>query len=179
VSKTPKDGGPRIYVADLAAYNAGILHGAWIDATQDEDDIRAEIQQMLAQSPEPGAEEFAIHDYEGFGDLRLSEFEDIAAVSRVAQLLSEHGEVFAAVVSHFGGPRYLDDAVRAMEENYQGAYKSLEDWAYELGQDTGTGCNEYYEQYVDWERVGRDAELGGDVFTVETDDGMTHVFWSR
>ena len=26
---------PRIYVADLAAYNAGRLHGVWIDATQD------------------------------------------------------------------------------------------------------------------------------------------------
>jgi hypothetical protein len=26
---------PSIYVADLAAYNAGILHGIWIDATQE------------------------------------------------------------------------------------------------------------------------------------------------
>ena len=25
----------RIYVADLAAYNNGKLHGVWIDATQD------------------------------------------------------------------------------------------------------------------------------------------------
>ncbi len=29
----------RIYVACLAAYNNGILHGAWIDATQGEDGI--------------------------------------------------------------------------------------------------------------------------------------------
>lgn len=28
----------RIYVADLAAYNNGILRGFWIDATQDIDD---------------------------------------------------------------------------------------------------------------------------------------------
>ena len=28
----------RIYVADLAAYNNGKLHGVWIDATSDLDD---------------------------------------------------------------------------------------------------------------------------------------------
>ena len=31
----------RIYVADLAAYNAGHLHGVWADATQELDDILA------------------------------------------------------------------------------------------------------------------------------------------
>ena len=31
----------RIYVADLAAYNAGYLHGVWIDASQDLEDIQA------------------------------------------------------------------------------------------------------------------------------------------
>lgn len=30
---------PAIYVADLAAYNNGILHGVWIDATKDIADI--------------------------------------------------------------------------------------------------------------------------------------------
>jgi len=31
---------PRIYVACLAAYNAGKLHGEWIDADQDAEAIR-------------------------------------------------------------------------------------------------------------------------------------------
>lgn len=57
---------PRIYVACLAAYNNGILYGKWIDADQDADSIRLEIQIMLAGSPVPRAEEWAIHDYEGF-----------------------------------------------------------------------------------------------------------------
>jgi len=52
----------RIYVASLSDYNAGRLHGAWIDATQDADEIEAEVQEMLAASPEPIAEEWAIHD---------------------------------------------------------------------------------------------------------------------
>ena len=37
----------QIYVADLAAYNNGILHGAWSDATLDIDDIQDQINQIL------------------------------------------------------------------------------------------------------------------------------------
>jgi len=51
---------PRIYVACLAAYNSGRLHGRWIDAAQDAEDIKAQIAEMLKESPEPGAEEWAI-----------------------------------------------------------------------------------------------------------------------
>lgn len=44
---------PRIYVACLASYNAGRLHGAWVDADQDPDDIEREVWAMLRKSPEP------------------------------------------------------------------------------------------------------------------------------
>ena len=77
--------GPRIYVACLAAYNAGILHGAWIDADQPADDMYAAVREILAASPMPGAEEWAIHDYEGFGPLSLSEWESFERVSAIAQ----------------------------------------------------------------------------------------------
>lgn len=52
---------PHIYVACLAAYNNGKLHGAWIDATQAPETIREAIQAMLKASPEPDAEEWAVH----------------------------------------------------------------------------------------------------------------------
>lgn len=52
---------PRIYVACLAAYNNGRLHGAWIDAAQGEDHVWACVRKMLAASPDPHAEEWAIH----------------------------------------------------------------------------------------------------------------------
>ena len=62
---------PRIYVACLAAYNNGHLHGRWIDANQDPDAIQVEISAMLAASPIADAEEWAIHDYEGYEGARL------------------------------------------------------------------------------------------------------------
>jgi antirestriction protein len=58
----------RIYVACLAAYNNGHLHGQWIDATQDSDSLHEEVRKILAASPIKNAEEWAIHDNEGFGD---------------------------------------------------------------------------------------------------------------
>ena len=67
----------RIYVADLAAYNAGILHGVWIDATLELDVIQEQVNTMLTASPEEGAEEYAIHDYEGFDGYNLSEYEGL------------------------------------------------------------------------------------------------------
>ncbi len=172
-----KHDAPRIYVADLAAYNAGRLHGEWIDATQDPDDINDAIQAMLAKSPEPDAEEWAIHDFENFGGLQLGESEDLEKVSQVAKLIQEHGPLFAEVVSHFGGIRYLDDAVEAMEENYQGEYDDLAEWAEQFAKDTGASM-ENYENYIDWERVGNDAEMGGDIYALEV-DGKVHVFWAR
>ena len=43
----------RIYVACLAAYNNGILHGKWIPASTDTDEIWAEVSAMLKASPIP------------------------------------------------------------------------------------------------------------------------------
>lgn len=50
----------RIYVADLAAYNNGKLHGVWINACDDLDDIQDQINKMLSESPEEFAEELRI-----------------------------------------------------------------------------------------------------------------------
>ena len=46
---------PRIYVASLSDYNAGRLHGTWLDADVEAADLAEGVQAMLASSPEPGA----------------------------------------------------------------------------------------------------------------------------
>lgn len=59
--ETPQRDDCRIYVACLAAYNNDILHGRWIDAASGEAHIWGETRAMLAASPIPNAEEWAIH----------------------------------------------------------------------------------------------------------------------
>src|SRR5487761_1425212 len=94
---------PRIYVASLADYNAGRRHGVRLDAVQDEEDLQAGVTAMLETSPEPIAEEWAIQDYEGFGSVRLGEYESLATISAVARGIAEHGQAFAAWASYQDG----------------------------------------------------------------------------
>jgi len=170
---------PKIYVADLAAYVNGRLHGCWIEANQDPEDIHQEIQEMLAESPEPSAEEWALHDYEHFGSFHLAEYEDIETVSALARLIDEFGEMVASTVwGHVAGD--ADMARRLLEECYQGAWDSLEAWAEDLLESTGEldQVPEHLRPYIDVEAYARDLELNGDVFTVEA-DGQVHIFWGR
>ncbi|MCH6256472.1 antirestriction protein ArdA [Puniceicoccaceae bacterium K14] len=163
---------PRIYVACLVAYNAGILHGKWIDADQELDDLWKELREMLAASPIEDAEEWAIHDFEGFGSHRLSEHEGIEDVHKLAEFIGEHGELGAELISHFCGD--LEEAGQALE-NHMGCHKSLADYAEELT----TNCMEVPQNlafYIDYEAMGRDMELSGDVFTIETAFEEVHIF---
>lgn len=166
----------RIYVADLAAYNAGFLHGKWIDATQDVDAIQDEINGILKSSPVEFAEEFAIHDYEGFGRGTIEEYTGIQEIHEIACFLEEHGELGQAVLEHFCGDR--EEAAKALEESYSGCYKSVADYAEELTEQTGE-VPENLAFYIDYERMGRDMELSGDIYSLETAYEEVHIFWSH
>ena len=165
----------RIYVACLAAYNNGKLHGVWIDATDNIDGILDQINEMLESSPEEDAEEWAIHDYEGYGSYRLSEYEGIQSAHEIACFIDEHGEIGAELLSHFST---IDEAKKAMEENYAGCHESVADFAEELTTDT-TEIPEGLAFYIDYEKMGRDMELGGDIFTIETGYREVHIFWNH
>lgn len=166
----------RIYVADLAAYNSGYLHGVWIDATQDIEDIQTEINTMLAASPVEDAEEYAIHDYEGFGGYYLGEYAGIDTAHEIACFIEEHEEIAADLLAHFSGD--LDDARKAIEENYCGQYSSLADYAEELTEQ-GTTIPDNLKYYIDYERMARDMEMSGDIYSIETAHDEVHVFWSH
>ena len=166
----------RIYVADLAAYNAGKLHGVWVDATDDIEDMQAQVNAMLAKSPEGFAEEYAIHDYEGFGAYRLSEYAGLEAAHEIACFIEEYPDFGGVLLSHFCGD--LEEAQKAAEENYCGCYKSLADYAEELTEQT-TDIPQNLTYYIDYARMARDMELSGDVFTIETGFEEVHVFWGH
>lgn len=167
------DSSPRIYVACLAAYNNCYLHGVWIDADQDADAIRDEIAAMLARSPVEDAEEYAIHDYEGFEGISISEYAGIDTVARMAAFIAEHGALGAGLLEQFG--RDMDQTESTLEDCYHGEFASLADYMEELTTESVT-IPEPLRYYVDWQAMARDAEMGGDLFTIETARGEVHVF---
>ena len=167
----------RIYVACLAAYNNGYLHGEWIDATQDMDDIQEQVQAMLKASPiEEEAEEYAIHDYEGYGSYRLGEYEGLERAHEIACFIEEHGELASDLLNQFNDN--IDEATRAKEENYCGCYSSIADYAQELTEQSGE-IPQHLEFYIDYERMGNDMEMSGDIFTIETAHDEVHIFWNN
>jgi len=165
----------RIYVACLAAYNNGVLHGAWIDAQQDADALQWAIWDMLKTSPIEGAEEWAIHDYEGFEGAPISEYTGMEEIAALAAFIGEHGALGGELIGHFCGN--LNEARTAIEDSYAGEYTSLSDFAQEMTEERGD-IPEHLAFYIDYDAMARDMEIN-DVFTVETGFEEIHVFWAR
>ena len=166
----------RIYVADLAAYNNGILHGQWIDALQSVDEIQTAIFSMLGDSPITGAEEWAFHDYEGFEGVQISEYEGLETVHNLALFIDEHGKLGAKLLEHWCGD--IDQATEALDEHHCGEYESLEDYAQCFTEETSE-VPEHLAAYIDYEKMGRDMELSGDVYIIKISYNEVHVFWSH
>ena len=167
----------RIYVADLAAYNNGYLHGVWIDITQELDDIWEQINKMLKASPiDEIAEEISIHDYEGFGSYRLGEYEGIETAQKIACFIEEHENIGGELLNHFNGD--IEDATKAIEDNYCGCHKSVADYAQELTEQTSE-IPKHLEFYIDYEKMGNVMEINGDIYTIDTSYDEVHIFWNH
>lgn len=168
----------RIYVACLASYNSGMLHGEWIDIdeTTTEDDIQDAINAILRSSPcpnvevehpdgsgkVPSAEEWAVHDYEGPKGWAQGECPDIEALLESARLYHQHGLAWFAYVD-LVGKDFADES--DFEESYQGEYDSEEDYAENFLEETGglKDMPESLRSYFDYKKYARDLKLGGDM----------------
>ena len=159
----------RIYVACLASYNAGTLHGRWIDALQSVEAIEEEIAAMLKDSPEPGAEEWAIHDADG---IIVSEYASIASVVFLAEMMDKHGDAWTDYVDWIGVDHATEEG---FEESYCGAWDSLQAYAEDYLESTGAfdGAPDLLKNYFDFEAFTRDLGYDGYYFTTNG-----HVFRS-
>lgn len=126
----------RIYAACLASYNNGVLHGRWIDASSDVDEMQEEVNAMLRESRFPSAEEFAIHDFDGL-PRSLGEHSGLRAVAAVVALVEDTAfldqDVVIAVVDDCGGD--VAAARDMLEYRFCGVYDSFRDYADEAADD--------------------------------------------
>lgn len=169
---------PRIYLASLSDYNAGYLHGVWMDADQEPDDLQAAASEMLARSPsDPRAEEFAVHDYESFGAYRVGEYDSLEWISRIARGITEHGQAFSAWAEQC---HHDQDRLEQFDDAYRGDWGSITEYADELLDDLGLQrlldehLPESLASYVnlDTGAFARDLVLGGDITPVEHAGGI-------
>lgn len=184
----PPVDGPRIYVASLTDYNAGILHGTWVAADLGVEVMTEAIDEMLAESPTRArygdvAEEWRIDDVDGWGrHLHISEYESLQSIARLAEGLEEHGDAFGAWAELCGHDE--PDELDRFAEAYLGEFTSVETYAEDLVEQMGIDIDELalalpeslrpYLQ-LDLTAWARDLELSGDVTTFESTGGV-HVF---
>jgi len=164
---------PKIYVACLAAYNAGHLHGRWLDAAREPDEIQDDICAILESSPVMSGGDYAIHDYEDFGPMHLEEYHDIAEVSRLAQFIEEYGEPFAAFASHVGADFATEES---FQDAYHGRWDSERDYAEHVFDELYLHeLPEHLRCYIDYEAFARDLFLDGH-YSLHSSDFGVHVF---
>ena len=161
---------PRIYVASLADYNAGHLHGVWIDCDQDVEDIQLEIKEMLSESQEHIAEDWAIHDVENFGGLSLKGY-DLDQIAEIGQAIEEHGN---AVVGYIDNMGEWDES--AFQDAYMGEWESEASYAENLAYDTGDlrRCGDL-ACYIDFDMYARDLFSSG-YWSWKSNDATVHVY---
>jgi antirestriction protein len=176
---------PRIYVRCLSAYTSGFLHGLWIDASQHPNDIQDEINWMLSWSSVShleSCEEWAIHDYEGFGCLHLSAYQSLETVSKIAKTIVEHGEVLAAYIAcEFPNVEEIEDwdeLIERFQFAYVGHFESEKDFALssvEVEELFDFKALEkqfpFWSSHIDWESVAIDLFCGDYYHTKATKEG--------
>ena len=141
----------QIYVACLASYNSGKLHGEWITPATDIDELQAQINKVIKSSPAPDAEEWAIHDYNDFPN--LGEYPSLEKVIEVQEAIDEHG---ADVVHGFLENWSVED-LDHVGDAYYGQYDSFRDFAENHAHETIEGLDgdstlARYFDYEAWER---------------------------
>jgi antirestriction protein len=138
------DESPKIYVADLEAYNNGKLSGVWLDLMDydDADELMGAIQDFLKTT---GGEEYAIHDVENIPSRMYSEYmgqRDFEELYEMIDLAKDNDlplEVVFQVVSQYS-PSAVDEFV--------GKYDSADDFAQELVDDIGIQSFTDFERYL-------------------------------
>jgi antirestriction protein len=167
----------RAYVADLAAYNSGQLIGQWVDLDGlDADDMKAAVQAVIDASPFPGAEEYAIHDWDGvptsFGE--WPDWELVAAYVEAATELDE-ADLQAFNIWRDNVPGYNNE-LQAFRDEYRGCYDSGAEYAEQLADDLGIPFPAGWPfSCIDWDSAWREVELGGDCWSERGSFGL-HVF---
>ena len=160
---------PSIYVACLASYNSGILHGKWIKPENDIEDLKQQINEVLKSSSIPNAEEYAIHDYNNFPN--LGEYPNLEDIIKVNDAIEEHG---ADEINAFLSNYSVED-LDSFSNMFVGEYSSFSEYAEQIADDTILiDCPEHIKSYFDYEKFERD--LSFDDTEIDAPNGNVFIF---
>ena len=148
----------QIYVVNLGKYTEGEETGAWFNVPVNME----ELKETLGLNEE--YEEYAIHDYDL--PFEISEYESIEEINRRCRMLDEVPEEMLGDLKDIQGAFFtsFDEMMEHLGDIvYYGGCEDMTDLAMYMIRD----CNMWGEipekvlNYIDYEAVGRDLEIGG------------------
>lgn len=169
---------PRVYFADIEAYNNGCIRGVWVNFVEgiEPDEVQFAIDALLKNSH---GEEWRIDDQEGFAEFKSCDLEKLC---QVAAMIHEHGE---NAVKGWLSQRGDDAVLEEFADEYLGCFKSEADFCEQhLGNEIGiTAAAEAVQvfdwgtlaQYIDWQSIAVDAFIQL-YFSHQTGYETVHVY---
>ncbi len=169
--RNPSKTTPRIYVANLAAYNAGRMKGKWIEPSTDADELAEQVAKAIGGNV--NRDEWAFHDYDGFPNMgETPPLEDVAAM---AELLEEHPYAIVKAAMGFVDGDDVDALREWLDEGY-GVYESQRDYVEQMVDDMGGPSalsKQTIDSYFDYDAFGHDVLIEADEEDRERYEGMS------
>lgn len=157
-----------VYIANLGAYNCGIMHGSWLKLPAEPEEIEETMQQVFSGRYSWDYDrEYAIHDYAL--PFRVDEYEGIERVNelleRLENKMQQNGisrEVISYLADHMDS---IDDVLSSIEEERIRIFYNCES--------KGDACYEWHEEcglvnipdellsYFDFDSYARDLSYNG------------------
>lgn len=156
-----------VYVANLGAYNSGILHGSWLALPASEEEIEETMKQVFSgQFSWDFDREYAIHDFSA--PFRIEEYEGLEQlndqIDRLTKALYYSG--FDTKIVHHLKEIFSDveEIIEALEDDRVRVYhdcKTVGDVMQEMYENGDLFSDVPYQvmSYFNWDRYGRDVEL--------------------
>lgn len=111
----------------------------------------------------PSAEEYAIHDYEGFAPFNVAEYDSIEDIARMAEILSNDSDPEHHAISFLVERSLSLEDIESKLKDVCIFEGSRSDYAEEITEQTGTEIPQYLQYYIDYDAMGRDMEINGEI----------------
>ncbi len=154
----------RVYVGTYAKYNEGSIYGKWLDLSDysDKEEFYEACRQLHSDEEAP---EFMFQDFENIPDSLIGEswmsdnlFEVIESVSDMDESEQEAFYIWLNDGSRDIDTDDINGLISSFRDDYQGAYKDEEDYAYEVIEQC-YDLPEFAKTYFDYEKFARDLFL--------------------
>jgi len=144
----------KIYVANLAQYNQGILKGDWLTLPMQEDELQAKINKVLGTD-----EGYAIHDYSA--SFHIGEYTSVFELNNIAEIIKDDNSM--AQFCHLINEGYsIEQALEKYEDVIYYADMTLRDVAEELVEEGHYGeIPEKLQYFIDYDAIAQSLDNEG------------------